>query len=466
MQQIMRKEKELVEIPVVYATDHNYLFYTCVSITSLAEHAAESTFYKIYILVGEEFCDEENLLCALNDRYSNLQIAFICMETEVFDHVFIQNEHISKAAFYRLAICDFISEDKCIYLDSDTLITEDLQELIDYDIETYYLAGCRDIWIDCLSEEACEKRRIETRIPSMKGYVNSGVLVFNLKKIREDRLNESFIAHMNIRYPYEDQDILNICCYNHIFMLPVKWNNFTAGIGLEKDLRAAGIKEDVLQVFKTFCGITHYATKEARPWEGCLAWKNWHWWQMAEKWSNTKAYQYAFWTLTKKDNQKSWRELLKEIQGYQAVTIWGYTPYAMELCDWLLLTQMGLKICFCDSDKEKIGQVYKMMKVLSPEQAIQTNEEGIYLIASQRQGEQIRAELLNHGTLPENILLYKRKDITFYRMLDSRYYEQELDELFLKEAIKIPPKQRMQELLRHEEWVEKYYLKWWILKTE
>lgn len=461
----MYKEKELVEIPVVYATDHNYLFYTCVSITSLAESAAKSTFYKIYILTGEEFCDRENLVGALNDRYSNLQIELICVGTGMFDHVFIQNEHISKAAFYRLAICDLISDDKCIYLDSDTLVMEDLQELIGYDIGTYYLAGCRDIWIDCLSEEACEARRIETRIPGMEGYVNSGVLVFNLKKIREDRLNETFIAHMSIRYPYEDQDILNVCCYNHIFMLPAKWNNFTAGIGLENDLRVAGYKEDVLLMYKSLYGITHYATKEARPWEGRRAWKDWYWWQVAQKWSNTKAYQAVFQSLKVKDNQNSWLELLESVHTYQTVTIWGYTSYAMELCDWLLNAKMEFEIYFCDNDIKKSGQVYKMVKVLSPEHAFQIKEGVIYLIASQRQGEKVRTELLNQGILPENILLYRRKDINFYRMLDSRYYEQELDEIFLKEAVNIPPEQRMQELLRHEEWVDKYYLRWWILKT-
>lgn len=466
----MNSQQETIIIPIVYATDQNYLFYTCVSITSLAERAAKNTFYKIYVLTGEGFRDDENLIKAVEERYGNVKIRIINVNTKLFDHVFIKNEHISKAAFYRLAICDNIDEDRCIYLDSDTVVTEDLQELWNCKMDGYYLAGCRDVWIDWLTEEESEQRRIESHLPGMEDYVNSGVLVFNLKKIREDKLNDLFIEHMNIQYPYEDQDIINVCCYNHIFKLPTKWNNFTAGIGYDQELRAAGVNEEVLRVFKTSCGITHYITKDARPWEGRKVWKNGDWWQFAEMWSGTNAYQKVNQYVKEKERLGCFRTLLKEAQSYQTIIIWGFTNYAKELCEWLLNAQLCAKLYFCDSDKNTHGQVYEKITVLSAEQAFEQASKAkkgcLFLIASQRQGEQIRAELLNYGILPENILIYRRKNITFYRMLDSRYYEQELDELFFKEAIKIPPEQRMQELLRHEEWVDKYCLNWWILKTE
>lgn len=462
----MDSGRERVEIPVVYATDQNYLFYTCVSITSLAENASAGTYYKVYILAGGGFSDEEHLMEALNERYGNIHVKVIRVDDGTFDRVFIRNEHISKAAFYRLAICDSINEDKCIYLDSDTVVTEDLQELWHCDIEAYYLAGCRDVWIDWMTEEECERRRIETNIPSMKDYVNSGVLVFNLKKIREDRLNEAFTAHMKIQYPYEDQDILNVCCYGHILRLPVKWNNFTAGIGLDEELRAAGVKEDVFGVFKTQCGITHYITRDARPWEGRKAWKNWQWWQLAGMWGHTDAYRRVLRYVEAKERESCWKSILERIEAYQTVIIWGYTKYAMELCGYILIAQLDVRIYFCDSDMEKWGQSYKEIPVLSPEEAFEIGKNCLFLIASQRLGEPIREDILARGILEENILRYRRKGIDFYRMLDRRYYEQELDELFLKEAVKIPYGQRMRELYRHEDWIDRYFLKRWILKTE
>lgn len=465
-----KSTNKIVEIPVVYATDQHYLFYTCVSITSLAENAALNTFYRVYVLTGESFRDEENLIEALNERYANIEIVIITVEAEIFTHVYINNEHITKAAFYRLAICDSIDEERCIYLDSDTLVTEDLQELWDCEIEPYYLAGCRDVWIDWLTETEYEQRRVKSHLPGMEDYVNSGVLVFNLKKVREDRLNETFIEHMSIQYPYEDQDILNVCCYGHIFKLPTKWNNFTAGIGYDLELRAAGVSEKILQVFKTSKGIIHYIGIDFRPWEGRLSWKNQDWWQFAEKWSGTKVYKQIYKYVVEKEEQGCWKDLLKKTQFCQMIIIWGYTKYGKELSDWLVKAQLHAKIYFCDSDKEKCSQIYKDIIVLSTQQAFEQvskiKQDYLFLIASQRQGEQIREEILKHEMLSECILLYRRKDMDFYRRLDSRYYERELEEIFLKEAINVPPEQRMQELQRHEEWIDKYYLRRWILKTK
>ena len=51
-----------MKIPVVFATDKNYLFFTCVAITSMAKNAKSDTFYQVYILADQEFTDEEKLL--------------------------------------------------------------------------------------------------------------------------------------------------------------------------------------------------------------------------------------------------------------------------------------------------------------------------------------------------------------------------------------------------------------------
>ena len=51
-----------MRIPVVFATDENYLFYTSVAITSMAMSADFDTFYHIYILVDTKFKDENHLL--------------------------------------------------------------------------------------------------------------------------------------------------------------------------------------------------------------------------------------------------------------------------------------------------------------------------------------------------------------------------------------------------------------------
>ena len=42
-------------------------------------------------------------------------------------------------------------------------------------------------------------------------YIQAGLVVMNLKKMRDDKLVSRFIEHASNRYTYQDQDILNIC---------------------------------------------------------------------------------------------------------------------------------------------------------------------------------------------------------------------------------------------------------------
>lgn len=452
------------QIPIVYAADRNYFFYTIVSITSLAESAKEDTFYTVKVLVEEKFYDEEMLIEQLCNKYSNIEAELVTVDTEFFSEVYINNPHISKAAFYRLAVSDYVQESKCIYLDSDTIVTEDLQELWDYELDDFYIAGCRDIWIDMLSDNECEKRRAETGLPGMEEYINSGVLIFNLERIRKKGLNKVFTEHLKKNYPYEDQDILNVCCYHHILRLPDKWNNFTAVLAHEAALRAAGVTESTISHYKEVRGILHYISKECRPWEGKLAWRNWYWWQTAEKWKHTRAYAVLNERVEKKEKQRRFKACLAQYSAYENLVIWGFTPFGRELCDQLLAADLKCRLYFCDKDNEKQKETYRGIEVISPKEAFCLRSNCMYLIVSKRFAEEIRTNLLREEIAEEDIQLPVRKDTVFYRTLDERYYQQELQEIFLKEGICVSERQQWQEAAKHKDWNDKYYMEQWILR--
>lgn len=458
----MRKADGKVSIPVIYATDQNYFFYMVVSITSLAENAEKNTFYHITVLTAQELGGGKKILKELMSRYSNIRIKTVIVDTEKFSRVHINNDHISTAAFYRLAISDYIQEDKCIYLDSDTLVTEDLQELWNYDITGYVIAGSRDIWIDMISEESREDRRTAAGIPGMEEYINSGVLVFNLKKIRQEGWDKVFYEHLKKNYRYEDQDILNVCCYHRILRLPDKWNNFTSVFEYEKTLLEAGVPEETISHYKELKGILHYINKECRPWEGWLAWRNWHWWQTAEKWKDMKAYKEVYDKVEKREKNRCWKECLKRYASYKNLIIWGFVSNAEEACDWLMNADVKCSLFFCDKDSKKQQESYRGVKVISPTEAYSMKEDSFYLIISKRFSQEIKDGLRKEKIPEDSIQIYEKKDITFYRTLDERYYRQELEEIFLKERIKVSDRQQVEELAKHQDWQEKYFLNEWI----
>lgn len=100
--------------------------------------------------------------------------------------------------------------DKILSLDIDTMVVDDISELWELDLSNYYLAGVRDIKYLC------------------KGsfYMNGGVVMHNLKKIREDYFDEIAISLLNTqRWRYPEQDVFNKIGQGHILELPSMYNN-------------------------------------------------------------------------------------------------------------------------------------------------------------------------------------------------------------------------------------------------
>ena len=354
-----------MRIPIVFATDENYLFFTCVAITSMAKSARTDTFYQIYILISSDFVDSSHLLDKLQQRYKNIHIKKVLVDEKIFRNVIIHNTHVTKATFYRLVLCDLIEEEKCLYLDGDIIVTEDIQNLYQTDLGDNYLAGCRDIWIDLLSDKEREERRRRTGIPSMDQYVNAGVLLFNLKKMRSDGMNKTFMEYLGQDYLFEDQDILNVCCYNKIVRLPAKWNLFTLFMGQCVQMREAGIEEDTLKVYQERSGIIHYATPMIRPWKRMSCWLDREWWEIAKEWDNESVFQDIKKRVYECEQKNRWDYYLNLFSKYNRIVIFGYTKYSEQLCDWIRETGAELKLAFCDNNVEKQGENYKGVQIFS-----------------------------------------------------------------------------------------------------
>ncbi len=414
-----------MEIPVVFATDENYLFYTAVAITSMAENAKRDTFYKIYILVCGALEKGHRLLMGLQEKYANIEICLLPVKSDEFQYIHINNAHVTKATFYRLLLSELLLVEKCLYLDSDIIVNTDLQELYLTEMGEAYIAGVRDLWIDLMEEEKREERRKKTNIPSLKQYVNAGVLLFNLEKLRRDHLTERFRAHMMIDYPYEDQDIVNVCCYGHIHRLPAKWNLFTLFMGQLNELKQKGIDKDSIRYMKERRGIIHYATPYIRPWESQCFICNDIWWKYAEIWKSTPEFQ----TLEKRVRQRDigYSEARTAIYctAYDKVYIWGFTAFGRSVMTALLERGTENIAGFIDHDEDKQKFTYCGKAVSAFE--ISNYEPGkcAVIIASQKRGEEIRKMLIGEGVLEEDIVCFVQKSPYYYQCLRPELREEE-----------------------------------------
>lgn len=112
--------------------------------------------------------------------------------------------------------------DKILYLDSDTLVTDDLSPLWNTDIGDHYAAAVQN-----LIEPRHMGRPQRMGIPADQTYFNSGVLLMNLAAMRQDDCVEALHAHAK-EYAgvsvWPDQDSLNFVLGRRCRLLHPRWN--------------------------------------------------------------------------------------------------------------------------------------------------------------------------------------------------------------------------------------------------
>lgn len=128
----------------------------------------------------------------------------------------------------------FPQYDRILSLDIDVVINDDVSDLWDYDISDYYLAGVPE--------------RQRQKSASDPTYINFGVVMMNLKKLREDGIQQPLIEALNTRhFGCPEQDAYNKFCAGHILPIPADYNyttysHITADAQKERIIHYAGQK--------------------------------------------------------------------------------------------------------------------------------------------------------------------------------------------------------------------------------
>ena len=108
----------------------------------------------------------------------------------------------------------FPQYDRILSLDIDIVINDNVSDLWDYDISDYYLAGVP------------ERQRQKSSADPL--YINFGVVMMNLDKLRRDGIQQQVIDGLNTkRFGCPEQDAFNRYCAGHILDLPAEFNYTT-----------------------------------------------------------------------------------------------------------------------------------------------------------------------------------------------------------------------------------------------
>lgn len=133
--------------------------------------------------------------------------------------------------YVRICIPYFLPHtiEKAIYLDADTLVECDIRKLWEIDMRGLGIAAVTDRAKTVNTSWAGIKNYEELGIPANSLYFNTGVLVMDLTKWREENIPEQVFQHIeeNIQYAtFPDQYGLNVQFANEWLVLPSYWNSY------------------------------------------------------------------------------------------------------------------------------------------------------------------------------------------------------------------------------------------------
>ena len=259
--------KDQTVMDIVMATDNNYVYPTLVSMTSIVENKKEDSYPKFHLMLSGSISDENKQRFEKFEKIygnQNCSVELIDMKDKFKN---IPSGRCATPTYYRLLIPSILPNcEKILYLDGDTTIIKDLQDLYNIDISDYYVAGCID-FDTCLLRPGYEKN---LNVPDRNQYINAGVLLLNVKNMRKDNIGKK----MEGLAPYvkkrklilQDQDIINSICYGKIKLINPKYNVMTHQFRkYNSDLSKIKQQLNDLQISYNDPTIIHYTG--GKPWK-------------------------------------------------------------------------------------------------------------------------------------------------------------------------------------------------------
>ncbi len=218
-------------IPVFFSIDDGFSPWLSVSLNSLVKNCSPRYDYEIYIL--HQGLRQENIdkLASLSSPNVHINFAPIEEQYETIKSDFTGNklraDYFTLTIFFRLFIPDMFPQyDKGIYLDGDICVPGDISRLFEIDLGDNLLGACPDYSIQDappLVEYVTKAVGVDRGLE----YINSGVLLMDLRKLREVHMGDRFLELMG-KYNFDsiapDQDYINAMCKGKIYFLGPEWD--------------------------------------------------------------------------------------------------------------------------------------------------------------------------------------------------------------------------------------------------
>lgn len=326
---------------VCVTVNSKYERYLYIMLSSLYEKHKKGSI-RLFVIQHDFTNADKQDIKELSEQYKNL-VVFIFADPHKFDDMpksLTGRDNLSLEIFFRLLLPEYLPSDidRVLMLDVDIVINQELTELYNLDFQECYLAAAPNM---CHNNFVPEGWRVwYSKARTNWTHYNTGILLWNLQKIRHDFPKE-FIFQQAWNYSIDiatyEEEIFNVVFgENGILRIPAEKYNYICTHEAMFEHPNFHIYQNNDEVKKN-CAIVHYAA--LNPWQGGVKNEKFYlWWEICrgtkyfqdileETYQATEKYLFEYRNLEKKRIEDEKRDLRKSLEE---------TEYKLQCIDSLL----------------------------------------------------------------------------------------------------------------------------------
>ena len=213
-------------VPIFFTVDNIYIPMLAACLASIVDHISDENLYVVKILHTN--ISEENKAKIMKFQKTNFNIEFVDLNyyiNKVKDKLYTR-DYYTNTTYFRLFIPNIYPQyKKGVYIDSDTILLDDIANLYNIEMGDNLLAGVTDGAVNTIPEFKDYVEKV-VGVKEWNKYFNAGVLLMNLDELRKYNFQDKFLYLLgtNKFAVAQDQDYLNRICKGRVKIIDKYWD--------------------------------------------------------------------------------------------------------------------------------------------------------------------------------------------------------------------------------------------------
>ena len=248
-------------INIAVGIDDNFAKQLAVLLYSICVNLKDKRLLRIFLVCNERLSSENK--DRIRETIKGFNTEYIVISDGNDYKNLKTNKDFSEAIYFRINLPRILPEaiEKVLYLDSDIVANGDIGEL--YDMSVNFIRAVRDP--ETILQDYYD---LLFKAKNKRGYFNAGVMLLNLKKLREihaSRLMMEYLEKNSHSIIMCDQTALNLFFYDKYESMSPKYNFIQCISSLRNIEQRVYDREDYQEAKERPISV-HYTGRKYKPW--------------------------------------------------------------------------------------------------------------------------------------------------------------------------------------------------------